>query len=689
MSEINQIFSSVNPNDLKLLIPSEQKINNVKKRLINLSPTVELGFERECTKMDFLREGEKPVGRGAFGEVWKVIHHTTNKEYCIKILDKREISDQKLVNQLNKEIEIMYKINHPHSIKLVNHFEDDEKIYMIMNYAPKGTVFSTLKKNIKIDEKTACQYFRETLSIIKYLHSFDPKIVHRDIKPENLLLDENNRIKLCDYGWACFYNPEEKMKTYCGTPEYVSPEMIRKIGYNEKVDIWSVGVLLFEMLSGYAPFSSSNKEDLYNNILKVKINWPDDFPMQAKDLISKILKYEPSERLTVDEILKHPWTEQTPKLRKDLEIVELSKKDILLSHMINLENFSKHNEKEVKYEENYINSLVVGSLNNNYTTIYNIQSNIDGDAKKIINTLRMQNIQLDSQYMELKHKYKELYSYKEKCSFLLGENEKSKKEIEFLKKLLDERETLIKENEEKENKIIELQNKLYDIKIKLSSYDNINKKISEMNKTIEEKDHIIQQLKNLIDYPKKEKLIYSDIPQDLETLNHYWSEKLKQLYLIISTQKSVYSSKQEECVLKFQNSIEETKNFLKIIEKNFLSQLNLINEKLSFKSSKTIETIDFLKTELYNLQEYKGKYERLEKETEILRNSQKVQIDTIQVLKKQIETDKKLIKLHEAKQGKQSFLIMNLEAKIDDIKNFLHRYNESELIVKGLYSIIN
>ena len=88
-------------------IPSEQKINNVKKRLVTLSPTVELGFERECNKMDFLREGEKPIGRGAFGEVWKVVHHPSNRTFCIKILDKHEIAEQKLIAQLNQEIEIM------------------------------------------------------------------------------------------------------------------------------------------------------------------------------------------------------------------------------------------------------------------------------------------------------------------------------------------------------------------------------------------------------------------------------------------------------------------------------------------------------------------------------------------------------------------------------------------------------
>ena len=123
------------------------KIKKLKKRLLYLSPTVELGLERECIENDFELIGNKPIGNGAFGKVWKVIHINTKKEYCIKILNKRDIIEQKLIKQLNKELSIMYEINHPHSIKLVNHFEDDKKIYMIMEYANNGNLFSYMKKN--------------------------------------------------------------------------------------------------------------------------------------------------------------------------------------------------------------------------------------------------------------------------------------------------------------------------------------------------------------------------------------------------------------------------------------------------------------------------------------------------------------------------------------------------------------
>ena len=289
--------------------PRKVCINSVKNRLMQLSPTVELGLERECTKNDFTTVSTKPIGTGAFGEVWKVLFTPTQKEYCIKILDKREIVTQRMTEQLNLEIGIMYKVNHPNSLQLINHFEDDEKIYMVMNYISNGNLFNLMKSKGKFDEETAAKYFIETLSIIEHLHSFNPKIVHRDIKPENLLLDNDYNLLLTDYGWACYYDESQgkKMTTYCGTPEYVSPEMLRKIGYDETIDIWAIGVLLFEMLAGYAPFTANNKDDVFRNIRNLKINWPHTFPELAKDLVSKILKYEPKERLKINDIWNHPW----------------------------------------------------------------------------------------------------------------------------------------------------------------------------------------------------------------------------------------------------------------------------------------------------------------------------------------------------------------------------------------------
>ena len=126
------------------LIPGKQILNDVQKRLFILSPTVELGFERECNKYDFIRD-KKPLGKGAFGEVWKVTHENTKKIYYIKMMNKRDIYEQNLINQINKEISIMYNINHPYSIKLFNHFEDNEKIYLIMELASNGNLYDFIQ----------------------------------------------------------------------------------------------------------------------------------------------------------------------------------------------------------------------------------------------------------------------------------------------------------------------------------------------------------------------------------------------------------------------------------------------------------------------------------------------------------------------------------------------------------------
>ena len=228
------------------LIPGEPVLNDVQKRYFLLSPTVELGFERECNKYDFIHENKSPIGRGAFGEVWKVTHENSKKVYCIKILNKRDIFEQKLINQINKEISIMYNVNHPYSVKLVNHFEDNEKLYLIMELATNGNLYNLIQNN-KNDKNKKFDLIKkliiQTIEIIKYLHSLN--IIYRDIKPENLLLDKDYNIKLCDYGWATYITPGKFLTVYCGTPEYVSPEMLKRYAYNEKVDIWGIGVLIF------------------------------------------------------------------------------------------------------------------------------------------------------------------------------------------------------------------------------------------------------------------------------------------------------------------------------------------------------------------------------------------------------------------------------------------------------------
>ena len=313
---------------------SPPQVNKIKKRCLMLSPTVYAGLEKESKMSDFEKD-PRAIGKGGFGQVWKVIHKKTNKIYCIKIIQKSGIIEQKLVNQMNREIEIMYLLNHPHCLRLKNHFEDDDNFYLVMPLAEKGQLYKLLKRAHKFDERTTAQILRETISALQYLHSFKPPIIHRDIKPENLLLNQSGRVLLADFGWSNFKNDGDVRKTFCGTPEYIAPEMLRKEGHDHRIDIWSVGVLMFELLAGYSPFCAKTNQDLYSNIRKLKINWPVDMPPLAKNLISKILKLNPKERLSLEDILNHQWFQNTKILKPLLQNTLLTEKDLLIYHMIN------------------------------------------------------------------------------------------------------------------------------------------------------------------------------------------------------------------------------------------------------------------------------------------------------------------------------------------------------------------
>ena len=308
------------------------QLNKVKKRCLILSPTVNAGLEPESKITDF--EKDKEIGKGGFGLVWKVTHKKTQKVYCIKVIEKSGIIQQKLEAQMNREIEIMYILNHPHCLRLKNHFEDDQNFYLVMPLAHKGQLYRVLRKFRKFDERTAAQILRETISALQYLHSFKPPIIHRDIKPENLLLNNGGRVLLADFGWSNFSDGDVR-KTFCGTPEYIAPEMLLKKGHDTRVDIWSIGVLMFELLAGYSPFVAKSNQDLYQNIRRLKIQWPKDMPPLAKNLIGKILKLNPLDRPSLQEILDHQWFKQTKMIKPLLENKLITLKDLLVFHMLN------------------------------------------------------------------------------------------------------------------------------------------------------------------------------------------------------------------------------------------------------------------------------------------------------------------------------------------------------------------
>jgi len=604
------------------------KLNKIKKRCLILSPTVNAGLEPESKITDF--EKEREIGKGGFGLVWKVIHKKTQKVYCIKVIEKKGIIEQKLVPQMNREIEIMYILNNPHCLRLKNHFEDDNNFYLVMPLASKGQLYRVLKKFRKFDERTAAQILRETISALQYLHSFKPPIIHRDIKPENLLLNEGGRVLLADYGWSNFNVEGDVRKTFCGTPEYIAPEMLMKKGHDTRVDIWSIGILMFELLSGYSPFVAKSNQELYQNIRKLKIQWPKDMPPLAKNLISKILKLNPLDRPSFEEILNHQWFKNTKMIKPLLENKMKNNKDLLAFHMMNgcndellekINNLLKLSGKEAdntnakSIVENAHEKEEVTKKKNIVKNIQNIQKetapqiqnqklkNISNNNPLYIenNTLRKEN---DNFKAKLKSIESELKSLRAENAKLKGENttelqeqiKKKDAEIEKLKIMDKDRIAIIAELDQKNKLNMDLSKQIQilenDCLEKNKIIESSENKTKDLDKQIEIKDSALEDLnkKNNSLEQEKEKL-FIDYQKQIEEL---------QLQILDSASSAMDSTSGLCKVIDILNSnVDEFKNIFKKKIDNFED----IFDKFKTEYSKRDESFNFLlndKTKEFN-----------------------------------------------------------------------------------------
>ena len=273
------------------------------KKLLFQAPPLE--GEKDQSKQDF--SFELKLGDGAFGQVWRVKHKKSGKIFACKQVAKEKVV--KMLEQFRREVLIMYDLSHPNIIQIFHHFEDHKYFYLIMEVAEGGNLFQKLMSEKCFTEKKAFEYFREVLNAVEYLHSHNPVIIHRDIKPENILIDKTGNLKLTDFGWSNFYSQEEGNQrfTMCGTYEYLAPEMIKETGHSPAVDIWCLGILLYEMLCGFTPFKAEGNESVVDNIAKKKLKFPRNLPSQVKDLISKILEKNPAKRVQIPRIRQHDW----------------------------------------------------------------------------------------------------------------------------------------------------------------------------------------------------------------------------------------------------------------------------------------------------------------------------------------------------------------------------------------------
>jgi len=248
------------------------------------------------------------LGSGAFGKVYKVSSKLTSNIYALKVLSKNQITNLKLTEQLKKEIAIIAKCNHDNIIKLYGAFEDKSYIYLIMELANDSTLFSKLKKSKKLSESQTAIYLADIVRALVYLHSQKPAIIHRDLKPENILLNDG-RCKIADFGWSNI--TDEFRNTFCGTPDYLAPEMIIGTGHDEKLDVWTIGVMMYELIEGQPPFTAKEKINdarvmqklIEKNILSGNIEFGKEITEDAKNAIKILLNPKSDFRPTAKEIL--------------------------------------------------------------------------------------------------------------------------------------------------------------------------------------------------------------------------------------------------------------------------------------------------------------------------------------------------------------------------------------------------
>jgi len=269
----------------------------------------------QCALEDFTSVGND-IGTGSFGTVRKVVHKRTAEIFAMKTILKQQVEDHSMMAYIAREISTQLRLQHPYILRLFQYFEDDDGFSLLLEYASGGSLFSLLRKQSFLPEGEAAPIFKGMASALDYLHR--QGIVHRDVKPENILMCTGGVAKLADFGWCAEVTYGGQRTTFCGTLDYLSPEMVKGEPHDHTVDVWAMGVLLYEMLVGKPPFAGKTHMESLNRISSLDLQIPVSVSGTASDLIYKLLVRAPSGRLLLCVAEQHQWvqlycpTEPTP-----------------------------------------------------------------------------------------------------------------------------------------------------------------------------------------------------------------------------------------------------------------------------------------------------------------------------------------------------------------------------------------
>ncbi|XP_069674402.1 aurora kinase C-like [Periplaneta americana] len=294
----------------KSVIKDTEITSSTKPTVVQEQPSAKKGDSKKpeegkrWTLADF--DIGRALGKGKFGNVYLAREKRSKFIVALKVLFKSQIQKANVEHQLKREIEIQSHLRHTNILKMYGFFHDDTRVYLILEFAPKGELFKELQSqpNKRFSEERTARYIAQIADALKYCHS--KKVIHRDIKPENLLLGPNGEIKIADFGWSV-HSPSSRRDTVCGTLDYLPPEMVQGQLHDETVDLWSLGVLCYECLVGKPPFEAVTYDETYRRIGKAEYSFPSHVSEDARDLIHKLLVIVPSKRLPLSEVLKHSW----------------------------------------------------------------------------------------------------------------------------------------------------------------------------------------------------------------------------------------------------------------------------------------------------------------------------------------------------------------------------------------------
>ena len=593
-----------------------------KNKIINFQVKSNEINTKNISLKDFEYDVEKPIGKGGFCTVYKAIYKGNKKTYALKVIDKSILKNEEEIKNIINEIKIMNELDSPNLLKLITNFEDENNIYIILPICKNGQLYDLLhKSNKKVKNINIKKYLYQTIKAINNLHK--KGIIHRDIKPENILIDNKDNALLSDFGIATHCKEGEKRNTYCGTDEYLAPEVIRAQPYDKKIDIWAIGILIYECISplGKTPFNKidflQRTEDNKNYIIKndkdLKIKYDKDFDPFAKNLIEKILKMNPDDRISLDNILNHIFFSNI-----NLEIK---------NEIFNYENEEKRNEK------------IVNELKSNKEMISKEL------YENMINSLKEENDRLKK---ELEKKNKELIELKGEKETLLNKNQILSQTLNEIKINLNEKNKIIERLTEKrinqlsegettlsvnQDKNIDRKNNIFNNllvssseKIKLKSNKEINKNISKFYEIKDIINFVLLSSKNENNNKNNEEFDLNQFSNDLKSVKKAFGDTIVKIDDNLNDMKHYLKKNDNDFKDKFLSKIKDFNNIIYELKDKISDSIEATIGKINKEAEAGINKHEKLLKEKIN------EKEKIEKEHE-LECKPKIELLSIEVEK--------------------------------------------------------